>query len=202
MFSPPRPLPHLPKKGRLCLSAFPHGTLAKPWGRCLVLSASGHRRPQGLLQVEEMADFPRLPVGLSPRHSWPGTHARPPPPPRHCQANPGSSRSVIPLRRVTQCSQPGHMAATACPGVSRALGPALAPPPGGSPGAVSMSVCEWLSQPFQESFPAFFPSLHGRVTKGALGCQAVLNHVHPCRSEALGPPPVLLARYGLCLTGD
>lgn len=49
----------------------------EPWGRCRVMSASCCYCPQGLLQVEEMADFPRLPIGLPLRHSWPRTHAHP-----------------------------------------------------------------------------------------------------------------------------
>lgn len=81
-FSPLAPSPAPQKRDDFVFQQrFPVEPWPGPRGRCRCC-------PQGLLQVEEMADFPRLPLGLPPRHSWPGTHARPPPPSRHGQANP------------------------------------------------------------------------------------------------------------------
>lgn len=87
-FSPLAPSPAPQKRDDFVFRISPVEPWPKPRGRCRLLSASCRCCPQGLLQVEEMADFPRLPVGLPPRHSWPGTHARPPPPSRYRQANP------------------------------------------------------------------------------------------------------------------
>lgn len=82
----------------------------EPWGRCRVMSASCCYCPQGLLQVEEMADFPRLPVGLPLRHSWPGTHAHPLPcwGPQHSITRPipESSHGLISSQHVIQMSPP------------------------------------------------------------------------------------------------
>jgi hypothetical protein len=110
----PRPLPLSPKRVHFVFEHFPMEPWPKPQGRCRVLSASCRCCPQGLLQVEEMADFPCLPVGLPPEAqlAWdtcPSSPAvmaltRPTPVPSH---------GVIPLRRVSQCSQPRHPAPAA-----------------------------------------------------------------------------------------
>lgn len=121
--------------------------------------------PQGLLQVEEMADFPRLPVGRPSRHSWPGTPARPPPPRSPARPVPRAPPRCNPLTRGESVFPAGHPVGTASHGVRWALGPvpatALQATPPASP---SVWGCALLSAR---------PRLAGRTGSSACGRGAV-----------------------------
>lgn len=122
--------------------------------------------PQGLLQVEEMADFPRLPVGRPPRHSWPGTHARPPPPCCPARPIPGARPRCDPSRGESVLPA-GHPVWTASRRVRRALGSVPDTALGGIPPGEALRV--GMCAPLGRSQARRLTGLLCPRTRGGLG---------------------------------
>lgn len=119
---PPAP-PPLPVKGGLCFRAFPRGALARATGQMPSAACQLPGCPQGLLQVEEMADFPHLPralpggtAGLGRRPGLPRRQGSrgPIPGARPWRGSPATCDSVLPARIPSRRAPPSHSLAP-CP---------------------------------------------------------------------------------------
>lgn len=111
------------------------------------------------------------------------------PPSRHHQADPQAPRGMVPLRRVTQCSQPGQTVVTACGGVSGALGPTVATSHWGCPWrSLVCRMCERYAQPFPGTCWHYLLSADSSQCAGSLLSRgASLSRRVPNREGGLRP---------------